>query len=79
MKEYEVWMEGYAATGEHQRASFEGKVMANSFDEACIKLLGDRLDKDEKQPDGYRRYPDNFCVWACTLYDNEADARKGFG
>src|SRR6185369_9559955 len=54
-REYEVWTEGYSATGEHGTASFEGKILAKNFDEACVKILGERLDKDDKQEDGYRR------------------------
>lgn len=82
----QVWSEGYAATGESATASFMGEVEADSFDEACIKVCGDRLDKND---DGtYRRisyYGEKagqigpYCIWACALYDNEADARGGFG
>lgn len=35
MKEFEIWSEGYAATGEHATADFIGKSMGNNFDEAC--------------------------------------------
>ena len=33
-KEYEIWSEGYSATGEHGRATFHGKSFGNTFDEA---------------------------------------------
>lgn len=80
MKEFEVWTEGYAATGESSGAIFHGKVMAESFDEACIKLLGRGLDKDKSNPDGYRRNSKgNMSVWGCGCYDNEAEARAYFG
>jgi len=50
---FEVWIEGYAATGEHSFASLLGTVEAKTFDDACIKLAGKDLDK---APDGsYRR------------------------
>ena len=35
MKEWEIWIEGYAATGEHSTASFEGNAFGETFDEAC--------------------------------------------
>ena len=80
MKEYEVWTEGFQVTGESGEATFHGKVMAESFDEACIKLLGKYLDKDPDQPDGYRRNRlGRYSTWACGCFDNEAGARKGFG
>jgi len=69
---YQIWSEGYAATGERAPASFEGEVEANSFHEACILLLKDRLDKDSQ---GNCR----MSVWGCRLFDNEAEARKSFG
>jgi len=80
LKNYQVWMEGFAVTGQQAQAHLVGKIGAESFDEACIKLLGDSLDKDDKKSDGYRRLSNNeMCVWACGLYNNESDARKGFG
>lgn len=74
-KMYQVWTEGYRATGEHGTATYHGECLAESFQEACEKLLGDSLDKN---PDGTNRYP-YPSVWACRFYDNEADARKSFG
>lgn len=38
MKEFEIWSEGYAATGEHSVAHFQGKSKGNNFDEACINF-----------------------------------------
>lgn len=71
MPEFEIWEEGYAATGEHATASFIGKASGETFDEACINFAypedkkdwngkvfihkGDHLNLD-KNPDGtYRR------------------------
>jgi hypothetical protein len=80
MKEFEVWTEGFAATGQSSGATLHGKVMAENFDQACIKVLGSRLDKDESKPDGYSRNSEgNMCVWACGCYDNEKEARAYFG
>jgi hypothetical protein len=70
---YEVWAEGYAATGEHGTASYVGSVEASSFEEAC-RLLHD--------PAGYGALGEvggRPAYWGCRLFDNEADARKSFG
>ena len=77
--EYEVWSEGYAITGNYSEACFEGMSYGETFDEAVIKLLSHRLDKDKEEPDGYRRYDGRLCVWGCRIFDNETDARKAFG
>ena len=87
MKEYEIWMEGYSATGEHSPAHLIGKAIGETFEAACknfeepedgfridgvkYKSKGDKLKLDEHYP-----YPS---IWACRLYDNEIDARKSFG
>ena len=74
---YGIWTEGFRATGESATAIFHGTQEADSFDEACIKKIGHILDKDDGE---YRRMNGGmYCVWACGCYDNEKDARKGFG
>ena len=75
MKEFEIWSEGYAATGEHSEARFHGKMKAESFIQACIKFFGNKLDINK---DGSMRYT-YPSIWGCRLYDNETDARKSFG
>lgn len=102
MNEYDVWTEGFAATGEHDTAmchSVTGadymkgnlgipyKVLANSFIEACEKVLGSLLDRNKDDTlilsqskvitqDGEINVP---MVWACRCFDNEQEARKSFG
>ena len=68
-------MEGFNATGQSQDAQKLGEIEANDFYEACEKLVGKDLDK---KADGSFRY-DYPSIWACQLFDNEADARKNFG
>lgn len=80
MRKFEVWTEGYAASGESSGAIFHGSVDADTFDEACIKVFGDDLDKDPLQSDGYRRNRDGrMSIWACGCYDDEGEARVSFG
>lgn len=87
MKEWEIWIEGYAATGESAKASCIGISMGNSFMEACENF---RYPQDIKRWDGdiivhkgeslkldlNRTHPS---IWACRLFDNEFDAKKSFG
>lgn len=69
-REYEVWSEGYSATGEQASAKFEGKSKpVFSFTEACHQLLSNNHFFD----------PDRLTVWGCRLFDNEMEARKAFG
>lgn len=69
---FEIWMEGYAATGEHGTASFEGRFEGKTFADACKRwaIEEERLDLfDEKK----------LTYWGCRLFDNERDARRMFG
>lgn len=69
MIEFEVWSEGYVITGNSGQAHMMGKIKANSFQEACDKLLlNDKYYNSER-----------LSYWGCKLYDNRADASKSFG
>jgi hypothetical protein len=72
MKEWEIWSEGYITTGEHGLATFEGRANGETFEEACINLLGDKLDKNK---DGSPK----LSIWACRLFPTEHEARASFG
>lgn len=73
-KEFEIWMSGFAVTGQSQGASFIGISKGKTFKKAC---------EDYKDADGEKlkldNYPGRPSIWACELYDNEKDARKSFG
>ena len=66
---YEIWSEGYAATGERGEAIKIGEAEAESFQEACNTLLRENGLYDSAR----------LTYWGCRLFDNEADARKLFG
>lgn len=70
---YEVWMEGYAATGESAGAEYYGSHEADNFQQACQKAMEEKGMNDD--------YYDakNNTYWACRFFDNEVDARKTFG
>ncbi|MCH7312897.1 hypothetical protein [Acinetobacter sp. ANC 3882] len=75
MKSYQVWLEGYAATGEHQPAQFVDGVDAVSFVDAVKSALQNK-EWDMKYLNIVR---DNPVYWGCRFYDNEEEARKAFG
>lgn len=90
LMEYEVWMEGYAATGESGGATLIGKAKARNFAQAChIVAATNHLEwiAKENAPD-YKEYstpgrwdydPSNLSIWGCKLYWSEEIARKAFG
>jgi hypothetical protein len=87
MKEFEIWCEGYAATGERGAANKVGTGIGKTFDEA-VKDYMSKHPNHGIEENGRNRYmseewynnrKSNWNIWACNLYDNEADARKSFG
>ena len=90
LKEYEVWMSGFAVTGQSQGASLLGIAKARNFGQAChIVMCQDKLDgiKKENDPDN-KNYvtparwdydPSNLSYWACKLYWSLDIAQRSFG
>lgn len=68
--EFEIWCEGYAATGERGQAMLMGRTMAHSFKEACDNLL---------TGSGAVYNSEHGTYWGCRLFDNETAARASFG
>jgi hypothetical protein len=87
MKLYEIWMEGYSATGEYGTASKIGTGTGNTFDEAVLDYMKKNPDHGIKRntreryisDKAYEERRSNWNIWACSLFDNEKDARKSFG
>ena len=71
-KVYEIWAEGFVATGENGPADLLGINSGFTFKEACINLAARKKE--------FARYfdPERLTYWGCRLFDNEADARKSF-
>lgn len=72
LREWDIWMEGYSATGEHGTAHKVATVTARTFRSACKKWAA-----KTDQPSLFNER--SLSYWSCGLYDNEADARKTFG
>lgn len=72
MSIYQVWSEGYAATGNSGSAELLGEVEAGDFASACSVLFegSERAKYFDKQ---------QLTYWGCRLFDNEQDARQAFG
>ena len=70
---YEIWSEGYRATGESARAMCHGTAEGQTFQRACEHFA---LENPE-----FSRYFNRvqLTYWGCRLFDNSVDARKSFG
>jgi Zn/Cd-binding protein ZinT len=71
---YEVWSEGYAATGESAGARFHGKFKGATFKDAVESYINTLSPDSRKSFNGER-----LTYWGCRFFDNEQDARKSFG
>ncbi len=73
-REFEIWSEGYRATGQSAGAHFHGRAFGRNFKEACINFAKMNPEfADFFNPEPYPRY------WGCRLFDNRADAQARFG
>lgn len=71
-RKWQVWSEGYRATGNQSGAIFHGEWNGSDFTEAArnwAKSTGEPNHFDEGR----------LTYWACRLFDNERDARRSFG
>ncbi len=66
---FQIWMEGYSATGTSSTAKFIATCEGKTFKEACASHF---------QNDKYYSEEQNS-YWGCQLFNNENDARMGFG
>lgn len=70
---YNIWCEGFVATGQRGKATLLGTIEANSFREACDLMAVKDSD--------FAKYYDSsrLTYWGCRLYDNINDASKFAG
>lgn len=79
MTKYQIWCEGYAATGEHGDASLIGEAEGASFDEAVDAFIAQHKDKYPDRAHCWTGHGSGAAYWACRVFDTEAGARKSFG
>jgi hypothetical protein len=88
--EYEVWIEGFSATGQSEPAHLMGKAMARNFAQACHIVMCKAHLKfmEEENLPNYTEYstsgswdysPQELSFWGCRLFWSEELARKSFG
>lgn len=68
-REFEIWSEGYSASGERGSATLHGNVRARDFASACAWRFQGRPDFDVGK----------LTLYGCRLFDNEAEARRSYG
>lgn len=73
-RRWEVWMEGYRATGERGTHHCLGDARAISFATACLIVIKEQHPELEKHFDARANK-----VWGCQLFDNATDAARSFG
>jgi len=71
-KSFEIWVEGYAATGECGTADLMGYGQGVDFCAACIAFFEDHKSKHLFDSEA-------LTYWGCKLFDNQKDAQKMFG
>lgn len=90
IKEYEIWIEGYAATGESGTAQrllrpgeLDSKWKGITFQQAVVKALNElkwtMLSEMAQGCGGCLYDPKRNTYWGCRFYNNEEEARKSFG
>lgn len=91
MDKIQIWMEGYAATGESGKAQMIGEYKALDFDDAVLQLNDEAIAKYGKpsaepytrlsfiSQEAFEKRRSNWKIWGCALFNNEQDARKSFG
>ena len=73
MKNYAVWIEGYAAIGKIVGAKYLGHYIGTDFTDACKRAVRDKTWKENSHNIKNNSY------FGRRFFDNEADARKSFG
>ena len=72
VREYPIWSEGFACTGENGKAQYLGKFKGETFAAACEAWANSTDD-----PNYFDK--EQLTYWGCRLYDNKEDASKSFG
>lgn len=74
MKFYNVWVEGYCATGGSSPAMYIGGAYGASFSDAVHVVMGQNHPTEKVDSDRGK-----LSWWGCRFFDNEIDAKASFG
>ena len=72
---FQLWTEGYQATGSKACATYYGEFEAKTFRDAVIKFKATVESEQTRETIDTER----LTFWGCKFFDNEEDARKSFG
>jgi hypothetical protein len=75
MNKFQLWIEGYMATGESGKAQYLGEFEAETLKDAVIAYKNTLTDPYSIKCVNIER----LSYWGCKFYDNESDARKSYG
>ena len=76
VRSFEIWSEGFAATGERATATFHGTARGATFEEACAAHFAVH---GETNAGGDPFYNEERNTYFTKLHDNAVDARRAFG
>ena len=74
MKTFEVWAEGYRATGDTGHHRLMGRAEAETFLEACDIVFSEGDSYFQGCYDNER-----LTHWGCRLFDNASEAAEAYG
>lgn len=74
MKEFPIYVEGYAATGQRGGAKRVCSARGETFGDACVNAYM------EGKFEGYGNFDaTRLTLWGCKLFSNWNDASRSFG
>jgi hypothetical protein len=73
MRTFEIWSEGYQATGESGKAVRHGSAKGKTFNDACAALA--------EEDESFSKFfdPGRLTYWGCRLFDSRTKAAERFG
>ena len=75
MRSFEVWSEGYRATGDSSPAKMHGVFIGNTFKEAVEAFRESLADQRDRDCINLER----MTFWGCRFFEDEQSARAMFG
>ena len=73
METYNIWSEGYRATGGYGKHHLLGTSKGNTFKGAVISWINSHPNFKDLFDE------DSLTIWGCRLYPTEEEAAKSFG
>lgn len=87
MKKFEIWCEGFVATGQRGLAHKVGEAEGENFTQAVENYIEANpncgIESNSRSmyvsEEAYIDRTSRFNIWGCNLFSNEEKARKTFG